>query len=381
MLEVHAGGAHACTLDAAGSVRCWGAGARGQLGLGDSENRAEPDGAEAGVVDLGGPAVALATGGSHTCAILSRPGRVPGRAVKCWGDNGAGQLGLGDREPRGDGPFEMGLHLPEVELGSDWGPVALALGSRHSCALFAHGGVKCWGENGLAQLGLSDTSSRGGGSEDMGKNLPFIDFGGDSPAAIAAGANLTCAAFASGVAKCWGQSLAATLDPLADVTPLGNALPVAISDGPFELSAGNRHACALTADGNVLCWGSFNAGQIGSLNAKGTLHLVDLGPRGASSISAGAEHTCAMVDGRLKCWGLNVFGELGVPEKAPAGSANPDGSESAAGLPFLDLGTYRGAPAVVTDVSLGVHFSCAVIEHRNVECWGANHSGQLGYQP
>ena len=97
----------------------------------------------------------------------------------------------------------------------------------------------------------------------MGKNLPFIDFGADFPVAIAAGADPTCAAFASGVAKCWGQSLAATVNPLADVTPFGSATPVAISDGPVPLSAGNRHACALTGAGNVLCWGSLNAGQIG----------------------------------------------------------------------------------------------------------------------
>ena len=56
-----------------------------------------------------------------------------------------------------------------------------------------------------------------------------------------------------------------------------------------------------------------------------------------------------------------MFGELGLPEAASAGGAGPGGSESEQGLPFLDLGADGGAPLVVTDVSLGVHFSCAVI--------------------
>jgi hypothetical protein len=74
------------------------------------------------------------------------------------------------------------------------------------------------------------------------------------------------------------------------------------------------------------------------------LPFIDFGGDSPTAIAA----ACALTgDGNVLCWG-----ELGVPEAAPA-----------------------------AHVSLGVHFSCAAIEHRNVACWGANHSGQLGYQP
>ena len=44
-----------------------------------------------------------------------------GRTVKCWGKTGAGQLGLGDLEDRGNGPGEMGDDLPIVKLFSaEW---------------------------------------------------------------------------------------------------------------------------------------------------------------------------------------------------------------------------------------------------------------------
>jgi alpha-tubulin suppressor-like RCC1 family protein len=48
-------------------------------------------------VDLGGhSALQVAAGKSHTCAILDNG------ALKCWGSNSAGQLGLGDLQNRGD---------------------------------------------------------------------------------------------------------------------------------------------------------------------------------------------------------------------------------------------------------------------------------------
>ena len=50
-------------------------------------------------VDLGSGRTAkvIVAGGSHTCAILDNS------SIKCWGANATGQLGLGDDDNRGDG--------------------------------------------------------------------------------------------------------------------------------------------------------------------------------------------------------------------------------------------------------------------------------------
>ena len=51
--------------------------------------------------------------GQHLC-VTSRAG-----GLKCWGDNGSGQLGLGDTEHKGDDSSEMGDYLKKVFLGDN----------------------------------------------------------------------------------------------------------------------------------------------------------------------------------------------------------------------------------------------------------------------
>src|SRR3546814_20282370 len=75
-------------------------------------------------VDLGTgrTAVAIAAGFTHTCALLDDG------SLKCWGAGKDGQLGLGDTTNRGYGPSEMGDNLPTVDLGTDRTAVAIAAG-------------------------------------------------------------------------------------------------------------------------------------------------------------------------------------------------------------------------------------------------------------
>ncbi|MBI3976703.1 MAG: hypothetical protein HY331_00825, partial [Chloroflexi bacterium] len=161
------GNAHTCALLGNGTVKCWGWNNAGQLGLGDTNNRGDGSnemGSNLPAVQLGGTAVALTAGIWHTCALLSDS------AVKCWGQNNYGQLGLGDTDSRGDGPNEMGTNLPAVQLGGT--AVALTAGGSHNCALLNDGVVKCWG---YGLLGLGDTNHRGDEPNEMGTNLPAVD--------------------------------------------------------------------------------------------------------------------------------------------------------------------------------------------------------------
>jgi hypothetical protein len=165
---------HACVLLAGGSVRCWGRNDHGQLGCGDTDARGDEPG-EMGTslldVDLGGSVRRLFGTARGGCVELVSD------AVKCWGDNSHGALGLGDTDDRGDEPNEMGVHLPAVPLGARAGLAKIVGGAQHHCALFADGGVACWGSGEFGQHGLETTDDRGDEPNEMGDALPLVRIG------------------------------------------------------------------------------------------------------------------------------------------------------------------------------------------------------------
>jgi alpha-tubulin suppressor-like RCC1 family protein len=178
-IGVVAGFYFSCALLGSGQIKCWGQNDSGQLGQGDTAPRGAMTnqmGDKLAAIDLGAGAKAssLCAGSGFACAIVALQGAT---RIKCWGQNDSGQLGLGDTMSRGDGAGEMGDLLPSVDTAASSPPTALACGLGHVCAVFASGAVKCWGRNDSGQLGLGDNVSRGGLPGQMGKNLPFVDLG------------------------------------------------------------------------------------------------------------------------------------------------------------------------------------------------------------
>jgi alpha-tubulin suppressor-like RCC1 family protein len=77
-----AGDYHACAVDTAGDLRCWGRNDNGQVGDGTTSNRDH-------AVSVFGDTTAVDGGIAHTCALKA------GGSVWCWGDNTYGQIGDG----------------------------------------------------------------------------------------------------------------------------------------------------------------------------------------------------------------------------------------------------------------------------------------------
>jgi alpha-tubulin suppressor-like RCC1 family protein len=329
----------------------------------------------------------VAAGGAHTCAVLT------GGQVKCWGANGQGQLGLGDRRNRGRDAREMGSALPLVELGRGRTATAITAGQSHTCALLDSAAIKCWGANDFGQLGLGDGETRGDDPADMGDALPTVDLGsGRSARAVTAGAYHTCALLDDGQVKCWGANDFGQLG-LGDVRVRGLApidlgdslLPAALPGGRSAVAvrAGGAHTCALLEGGDVACWGTNNGGQLGlgDRDRRGDDKsrppaIVELGPgRKAVALALGADHSCALFasPAELRCWGLNLFGQLGLGDDANRGDAP---SEAVGALPPLDLGEAPADPVVA--VTAGLEHTCALFASGTVKCWGANGRGQLG---
>jgi hypothetical protein len=95
------------------------------------------------------------------------------------GDNGYGQLGLGDTRNR-TSPEDMGDNLPTVDLGTGLSVKTLVAAQYANCAILDDDTVKCWGLGGLAGVPASAPASRqllGDEPGDMGDALPRIDLG------------------------------------------------------------------------------------------------------------------------------------------------------------------------------------------------------------
>lgn len=392
VVEVSSSYFHSCARRADGRVKCWGWNPSGQLGLGSTAiigNSAYQMGAYLPEVDLGTGRSArqVVTGYGHTCALLDN------QHVKCWGQNGSGQLGLGDNLSRGDEPGEMGDYLPEVDLGAGVTVQRLTAGSDHTCALLTGGQVKCWGGGSSGQLGYGDTNYRGDGPDETGDNLPAVDLGlGRTALKLVAGGYHTCALLDDHQLKCWGNNSSGQLgqghtNALGDApNELGDALigiDLGIARFAVDVSAGPQHTCAVLDTGWLKCWGGNDFGQLGqsSNDARGdqpyemgdNLQPIDLGyGRTALAGGCGQYHTCALLDSHdVRCWGYGIYG---VPGGGTTDTWGDQPYELGDYLPVISLGTDLGAQKITS----GGYHPCVLLIDGRVKCWGYNYEGELG---
>jgi len=334
---ISAGGKHTCVLFSYGKVRCWGWNDNGQLG-------GEPKIYD-WIVDVEGissKVLGISAGDRHTCAVLDNGG------LQCWGWNKYGQLGDGSNTDRNTPVDVTGLNSEVKEVST---------GVWHTCAVDSNGSLECWGDNYFGELGNGTNTNSSAPVEVNGLT--------ESVTAVSTGWAHTCALFSSGGVKCWGWN---NSGQLGDGTNTDKNIPVEVSglsSGVFGISAGDFHTCALLATGGMKCWGKNNYGQLGNGNNENQNVPVEVEglSSGVSAISAGGNHTCALLNsGGVKCWGWNKYGQLG------------DGSNVNKNVPVEVVGLSSGVNAI----SSGGAHTCAVLEGGYAKCWGNNDKFQLG---
>jgi len=288
-----------------------------------------------------GPTVTQVVGGDrHTCELLA------GGAVQCWGDNSSGQLGDGTNTRQFKPVRVVGISTA----------TALAGGRYHTCALLADGTVRCWGYNYYGGLGNGTTTN---------SNVPVVVSGLSDVTALAAGDAYTCALLNGGALKCWGFNL---YGELGNGTTVAATTPVNVSgiSTATAVATGYSHTCAVLAGGTAACWGSNFSGELGGGTttpySTNPLPVPVIGISTATALAAGANSTCAVLDGgALRCWGSNVFGQLG------------DGTMASSNTPV----SVSGIDSAVS-VSAGQFHACALLAGGGVQCWGSNYYGELG---
>lgn len=339
VIAIAAGWDITCALTVERHVRCWGDNSSGQLGDGTQKRRLTP----VDVIGLGGSVAEIATSGFHTCALMDAGG------VKCWGQDGSGQLGNGI----------IHWHSTPIDvIGLDTDIASITAGPFHTCAATRQGEGRCWGANGDGQLGDGTHELRLRPVEVGGLNRRIDMF--------APGRRHTCALTRNKEVWCWGAN---TRGQLGDGTNKKRPKPVKVAGlngGAIAITAGDEHTCALTEEGAVKCWGYNRHGQLGDgTTEKRRLAPVDTSglSGGIAAVAAGYSHTCALTrQGGVKCWGTNRYGELG------------DGTTERRLTPVDVIGLTEGVEAI----AVGYYHACALMGNGMVKCWGADEGGQLG---
>jgi alpha-tubulin suppressor-like RCC1 family protein len=336
--KLSAGDNYTCGITTSGKVACWGNGGSNRLGYNNATNSAVP-------VDVAGIAkdasmIALGTGSVTTCATTSTG------AMMCWGGTGeiTGMSGPyarlspnyasgvtdiamksqhacyitsgavkcqgwnGDSMAVGLSASNYWVSSPNTPSGLTTGYKEAAVGTDHSCALSTAGAVKCWGLRTNGRLGNGSIATT---AVSAPVNVTGLTSG---VKAIAAGADFTCAITSASGVKCWGNNNNGQIGD-GKTTQAPAAVDVnGLTSNVKEIAAGTNHACALTNSGAVKCWGNNGYGKLGNgltLTSSAPVDVVGL-DSGVASITAGANHTCAlMTSGDYKCWGLNTSGQLG----------------------------------------------------------------------
>lgn len=263
------------------------------------------------------------------------------------------------------------------------GYLAITAGHNHTCALTNAGRIRCWGANELGQLGRTTTETcqlpPPSQTSRVCSRAPrdiFCPAGSQcSFSALDAGWNHTCAIDANGKAWCWGSNSSGQSGTDCNsgnpsgcrVANLPQVVTIPAAPGQesvprfVQISAGIRHTCAVSAAGNVFCWGDNASMQAGGSGHDAAAHQL-ISPRKYKKVSAGEYHSCAItVDDDLDCWGYNVFGGL-HPWPLTDLWADP--------RPVRSL--HPQLAGKITAVTTSRVYTCVSDTDSGVVCWGGN---------
>lgn len=255
---------------------------------------------------------------------------------------------------------------------------AVSAGTRFTCGLTLSTNptydkkVKCWGANsGLYRLGNKTSDA----------SLVPTDVAADgvlkglSIKKIESGMSVSCVIASDDNAYCWGHN---GQYGLGDNTTSTRTSPVAVYRSGVlsgltikDIAVGLNHIqCVVASNDRVYCWGENLYGSVGDNTTTPRSAPVAVYSAGVlsgktiSSVSAGASSACAVDStGKVYCWGNGVLG---------------NGSLGSSAVPVAVTSTGALSGKVVTDVSIGNGFACALATDGKAYCWGGNNYGQLG---
>lgn len=206
-----------------------------------------------------------------------------------------------------------------------------------------------------------------------------------------------CIYNSQGEMKCWGHNYSGELG-LGDVNHRGDELNEMGLDLPFvkignglkvnQIATGGAHTCVLLTNNQLKCWGFNLYGQLGLGIDNGTvgdtpettpdkLAYINFGALSSpAKIVCGRVHTCVLfANKQIKCFGSNQLGQIGF--EGITTNVGKNATEMGDALPFVKLGTGVEVQSIYTSAS--ADHSCIIIATSQlIKCWGNNQYRQLG---
>ncbi|HET8775157.1 MAG TPA: chromosome condensation regulator RCC1 [Thermoanaerobaculia bacterium] len=296
--SISAGDTFVCAIKD-GAVYCWGTNNGAQLGLGGIDYQPHPT--PTLIPSLSSGVTEIAAGGAHACAIQYG-------VVKCWGQNGYGQIGNGTAITASSPAAVLNINIGDA-------PRNLTAGYFHTCVVKGStGALFCWGSGMQGELG-------NGGTADA--NVPSAVSGLQSDVSVvSAGYAHTCAV-QSGQAYCWGKNNVGQLG--IGTTSSFEAVPHAVAHPKMRvtsLAMGTYHDCLTNTDGALYCWGQNAYGALAHPTLSSSSVPIPVAVGGYASVgavTANQSTTCAWSEHVLEegdrvqahCWGMGNYGQLG----------------------------------------------------------------------
>ena len=423
-------------------IYCWGENDHGQLGLSDLDNKARPVGASSLP-----PAASIDAGGRHACGIvtgaLTNTANWQNSDIFCWGANDVGQFGHPGFTNTGLAYTPVHGALSWVNDGDiDWSvysALAISSGGGSTCAILVDNqhtkSLWCWGQIVSGNSGsISPPDYQGtcflGQIRDLTQSVCVSeptdwDADGDGWAEHLSTGNwgYTDSAFGQGDCNNYidtiypghpeivGDNVDNDCDGSVDEGSPPTQINLPSSSEPIQVSVGTTHACVITNDQSLHCWGDNDFNQLGASAANfpfigheflGTNTLLDFSNLAINGqtpspvrVAAGGEHTCAILsDDSVACWGqyTGAFPNSVLNPSRIAGSSDPNW------VPTQDWDEVYGQTHALVPISISAGRGHTCITAHNTAllpfmtpqstvvpqirpvgiCWGSGDKGQLG---
>lgn len=314
----------------------------------------------------------ISLGGNYSCAISSND-----ESLSCWGNKLIEKNTIsGQLKPN-----------EPVKVLIDKKFIDIATNTNNAFAIDQDGQLYGWGDNSRGQLANLQGYFKKEEPSQNSNNPMKIQYSDKKFFQVSAGEQFFCAIAKDGVnlnkpygkLYCAGDNSFGQLGQDDDADEAIGKLTQVGNKNYISFSAGKYHACAITLEKKIECWGSNSFGQLG-LDPRSTSKVYlpqivqssnpEFNNAEFESVVLSDYSTCALTkDGTAYCFGDNTFGQIGgSPEENSISILNANGNNYR--VRFTPQQPFSNWKFKFKQLVSNTQSTCGITKSNNLECWG-----------